>query len=225
MTSYLKTMLSGIRQWITAQKADWSQNDETAANYIKGRPCYEDDSGKPVPLPDKYLPTIPAEKLPTIPAEKLPTEAVQYNSKYERQKVYTWDGNTDGLISFTSNGSPCYKISDDVLDIDAINSVKVTFSNGATATSIYKIDSFFQASECYVVTKAGTYKTQYNETVNVPEPGIYLVKNKGSNVYVKKAEFTFLYNVECILMHGMDNKRYAIYINESGALTTEAVTD
>lgn len=71
MTSYLKTMLAGLRQWITAQKADWSQNDATAASYIKGRPCYEDDSGKTVPLPAKYLPTIPAEKLPTIPAEKL----------------------------------------------------------------------------------------------------------------------------------------------------------
>ena len=71
MTSYLQTMLAGLRQWITAQKADWSQNDETAANYIKGRPCYEDASGKTVPLPAKYLPPIPAEKLPTIPAEKV----------------------------------------------------------------------------------------------------------------------------------------------------------
>ena len=56
MTSYLKTMLAGLRQWITAQKADWNQNDETAANYIKGRPCYDDDSGKAVPLPDKFIP-------------------------------------------------------------------------------------------------------------------------------------------------------------------------
>ena len=71
MTSYLKTLLAGLRQWITEQKPDWNQNDETAANYIKGRPCYEDDSGTVVPLPAKYLPTIPAEKLPTIPAEKL----------------------------------------------------------------------------------------------------------------------------------------------------------
>ena len=43
MTSYLKTMLAGLRHWVTAQKADWSQNDETAANFIKGRPCYDTD--------------------------------------------------------------------------------------------------------------------------------------------------------------------------------------
>lgn len=63
MISYIKTILSGIKQWVSSQKADWNQNDETAANYIKGRPCYEDDSGKPVPLPTKYLPTIPSEKV------------------------------------------------------------------------------------------------------------------------------------------------------------------
>ena len=70
MTSYLKTMLSGLRQWITAQKADWSQNDETAANFIKGRPCYDDDSGKAVPLPDKFIPaTIQRTGGPVILAD------------------------------------------------------------------------------------------------------------------------------------------------------------
>ena len=226
MTSYLQTMLAGLRQWITAQKADWSQNDETAASYIKGRPCYEDDSGKPVPLPAKYLPTIPAEKLPEIPAEKLPTEAVQYSTHTaEVQKVYTWDGNTDGLISFTSNGSPCCKISDDVFDIDAINSVIVTSSNGVTVTSIYKIDSFFQAGGFYVVTKAGSYKNMDNQNVNVPEPGIYFSKNITNNIYTVKAEIVLLNIVECILMNGAGNKRYAIYINESGALIAETVTE
>ena len=41
MISYLQTMLAGLRQWITAQKADWNQNDETAVDYIKNRPFYE----------------------------------------------------------------------------------------------------------------------------------------------------------------------------------------
>ena len=41
MTSYLKTMLSGLRQWITAQKADWNQNDETKIDFIKNKPVEE----------------------------------------------------------------------------------------------------------------------------------------------------------------------------------------
>ena len=41
MTSYLKTMLAGLRQWITAQKADWNQNDETKIDFIKNKPVEE----------------------------------------------------------------------------------------------------------------------------------------------------------------------------------------
>lgn len=100
MTSYLKTMLAGLRQWITAQKADWSQNDETAANYIKGRPCYVDDSGKAVPLPAKYLPAIPAEKLPAIPAEKLPTIPAEKLAKTFVIKI-----NVEAPVLFASTGA------------------------------------------------------------------------------------------------------------------------
>lgn len=41
MTSYLKTMLSGIKNWVTAQKPDWNQNDETKIDFIKNKPIEE----------------------------------------------------------------------------------------------------------------------------------------------------------------------------------------
>ena len=41
MTSYLKTMLAGLRQWITEQKPDWNQNDETKIDFIKNKPVEE----------------------------------------------------------------------------------------------------------------------------------------------------------------------------------------
>ena len=43
MNNYMKPIVSSLKQWVASQKADWNQNDETAANYIKGRPCYETD--------------------------------------------------------------------------------------------------------------------------------------------------------------------------------------
>ena len=43
MTSYLKTLLAGLRHWITAQKADWSQNDPTQPDYIKNRTHFYKD--------------------------------------------------------------------------------------------------------------------------------------------------------------------------------------
>ena len=108
MTSYLQTMLAGLRQWITEQKADWNQNDETAANYIKGRPCYEDASGKTVPLPAKYLPTIPADKLPTIPVEKLPTipaEKLPTIPAEKLAKTFVIKVKVEATVLFTSTGS------------------------------------------------------------------------------------------------------------------------
>lgn len=111
MMSYLQTMLAGLRQWITAHKPDWSQNDETAANFIKGRPCYEDDSGNAVPLPAKYLPTIPAEKLPTIPAKKLPTiPAEKLPDVFETKDLVVELGNF-GFDTLTQSTQPSFNFS------------------------------------------------------------------------------------------------------------------
>ena len=41
MISYLQTMLAGLRQWITEQKPDWNQNDETKIDFIKNKPGEE----------------------------------------------------------------------------------------------------------------------------------------------------------------------------------------
>lgn len=43
MTSYLQTMLAGLRHWITAQRADWNQNDPTQPDYIKNRTHFYKD--------------------------------------------------------------------------------------------------------------------------------------------------------------------------------------
>lgn len=96
MTSYLKTMLAGLRQWITAQKADWNQNDETAANYIKGRPCYETDPKMEYLVKDE---TVTLETLESLPGDwaigKLAT-----NISLEDGKTYTvtWDGKEYSVV-------------------------------------------------------------------------------------------------------------------------------
>lgn len=96
MTSYLKTMLSGLRQWITAQKADWSQNDETAANYIKGRPCYDTDPKMEYLVKDQ---TVTLEDV-----EGLPNGWAAFQMKtliaLEPGKAYnvTWDGKQYSVI-------------------------------------------------------------------------------------------------------------------------------
>lgn len=98
MTSYLKTMLSGLRQWITAQKPDWSQNDETAANFIKGRPCYDTDPKMEYLVKDQTVTLEAMEGLADGWA------ALQLDSliALEVGKTYnvTWDGKQYSVVSY-----------------------------------------------------------------------------------------------------------------------------
>lgn len=42
MNNYMKTIISGLKQWVSSQKSDWNQNDSSSANYIKNRTHYVD---------------------------------------------------------------------------------------------------------------------------------------------------------------------------------------
>lgn len=42
MNNYMKTIISGLKQWVSAQKSDWNQNDSSAANFVKNRPFYSE---------------------------------------------------------------------------------------------------------------------------------------------------------------------------------------
>ena len=42
MNNYMKTIISGLKQWVSSQKSDWKQNDSSAPNYVKNRTHYEE---------------------------------------------------------------------------------------------------------------------------------------------------------------------------------------
>ena len=89
MTSYLKTMLAGLRQWITDQKPDWNQNDETAANYIKGRPCYDTDPRMEYLVKDQ---TVTLETLEGAPGDwAIAKLATNISLKAGKTYTVTWD--------------------------------------------------------------------------------------------------------------------------------------
>lgn len=156
MISYLKTMLAGLRQWITAQKADWNQNDETAANYIKGRPCYEDDSGTVVPLPAKYLPTISVGKVSGLASVATsgkysdltgtPTDIVRYDtlqSLTDAQKTRARTNIGAGTSSFDGNYNnltnvPCKKVYSYGSYVTIWNSSQPTETSPAGYKFLYK---------------------------------------------------------------------------------------
>lgn len=43
MNNYMKTIISGLKQWVSSQKSDWNQNDSSAANFIKNKPFYSEE--------------------------------------------------------------------------------------------------------------------------------------------------------------------------------------
>lgn len=96
MTSYLKTMLAGLRQWITAQKADWNQNDETAANYIKGRPCYETDPKMEYLIKDE---TVTLEAVEGAPGDWAVAKlSSPISLKAGKTYTVTWDGKEYSVV-------------------------------------------------------------------------------------------------------------------------------
>ena len=233
MTSYLKTMLAGLRHWVTAQKADWSQNDEKAANYIKGRPCYEDDSGKPVPLPAKYLPTIPAEKLPTIPAEKLPEipekELLSFLfSKVQKTFEGSFDKVTEGRDTFVYNASNYYKISEFSPRREDVISFSGTRANGDVLSFINEGENCCEYGFFVVVYQAGQCRLTVGSTIqsfNAPSAGLYAAYDSG-NAFMSAGTYNFtLRLVRNIIQSSTTFKRYYLDVDETGALTTETVTE
>lgn len=241
MTSYLKTMLSGLRQWITAQKADWRQNDETAASYIKGRPCYEDDSGTVVPLPAKYLPQIPAEKLPAIPAGKLPTipaeklpeipeEKLPSSLFHKVQKTFegTFDKVTDGRDTFVFNAFHYYKISEFSPRHEDVISFSGTFESGTVLSTIFEGENCCGYGSFIVVYQAGQCRLTAGSTIlsfNAPSAGLY-AKYASGNIQMTAGTYNFaLRLVRNIIQSSTTFRRYYLDVDETGALTTEAVTE
>lgn len=241
MTSYLQTMLSGLRKWITAQKADWSQNDETAANYIKGRPCYEDGSGKAVPLPVKYLPTIPAKKLPTIPAEKLPeipaeklpeipTEKLPSSIHTVEQKTFdgSFDKVTEGRDTFVYNAFHYYKISEFSPNREDVISFSGTRENGHVLSGITEGENCCEYGFFVVVYQAGQCRLTVGSTIqsfNAPSAGLY-ARYKSGNDFMTAGTYNFtLRLVRNIIQSSTTFKRYYLDVDDRGALTTEAVTE
>ena len=79
-----------------AIQADWNQNDETAANYIKGRPCYETDPKMEYLVKDE---TVTLETLKDLPGDWA-IAVLATNISLEDGKTYTvtWDGKEYSVV-------------------------------------------------------------------------------------------------------------------------------
>lgn len=174
---------------------DWEQNDKTAPDYIKNRPFYINTS------PHKI----------------------------------EWDGDTAGK---TAVGGMYYKVSNITPDVLTLKNIKIVMSNGTQWSSEdvwSSIDEYWQVGEYAVICIKVKNTSVVSLGLTFEETGLYFRKSNG--IYVSNLEYMFAGYVaidekflpartEIIMKSSTVGsvKKFKITVDDSGTLTTTAVT-
>mgnify|MGYP003500761965 CR=1 FL=1 len=169
MNNYMKTIISGLKQWVSSQKSDWNQNDSSAVNFIKNRPFYSEEKEKVLFSIDS-LP-IPAFAL-TQPLVKGNTYTVVFNGityqclakEYDgyimigNNAIYEYDGGVE-----TNTGEP-FAIKQEVNSTNAFLYCDDTITGApslsisGTVEEVHQIDSkYVPIPELADVALSGNY--------------------------------------------------------------------
>lgn len=174
---------------------DWEQNDSTANDYIKNRPFYINTS------PHKI----------------------------------DWDGDTAGK---TAVGGMYYKVSNITPDVLTLKNIKIVMSNGTqwSKEDVWSsIDEYWQVGEYAVICITVENTSVVSLGLTFEETGLYFSKSNG--IYVSNFEYMSAYYVaidekylpartEIIMKSSTEGsiKKFKITVDDSGTLTTTAVT-
>lgn len=109
MNNYMKTIISGLKHWVSSQKSDWNQNDPKATNYVKNRTHYVyEDEVEVLPLTKL---TDSVSDLGEFTGYILSNLLIKLDTKYKikfDEEIYTCFGYTDSLqpdAIFLGNGA------------------------------------------------------------------------------------------------------------------------
>lgn len=174
---------------------DWDQNDKTAPDYIKNRPFYINTS------PHKI----------------------------------EWDGDTAGK---TAVGGMYYKVSNITPDVLTLKNIKIVMSNGTQWSSEdawSSVDEYWEVGEDAVICIKVENTSVVSLGLTFAETGLYFRKSNG--IYVSNFEYMNAYYVaidekflpartEIIMKSSTVGsvKKFKITVDDSGTLTTTAVT-
>lgn len=99
MNNYIKTIISGLKQWVSAQitksKSDWNQNDSSATNYVKNRTHYSYE---------KEIVFLPNTNLTEYDMDGVGESAINLPSAIKAGQEYNviFDGNTYSCVGYTN---------------------------------------------------------------------------------------------------------------------------
>lgn len=144
-------------------------------------------------------------------------------------EVYTieWDGNTDGLDTFTSNGFPYYKVSDLVVPFEHVVTAKTRDNKGNKVTECIECSNCYALRKAYVITQAGKCVNEHDQGFTAPSTGVYFQKydyTTGTE-WTEYAEIDTRRENSILYLTNPSGVKYAITVDDSGALDTNIVSD
>ena len=145
-------------------------------------------------------------------------------------------------VSLTPTPDYIYKVSDEVPELTYVKTVKETirmfggkdstyiYSEESEIAPIYRGDGIMWAGHVAMAARAGelTYHNtvmEQNITYSYPSAGIYIKYNPQNDTGLKSASYHLCAEKIGIYLNSLSGKEFMITVDDSGALTTEAVTE
>ena len=156
----------------------------------------------------------------------LPSNLVTYhNSDSSGKLILDWDGDSNGLDSFTFNAMKYCKISNATIPFDLVTSVyTVRKMNSGTyvATDFYMGEGCYNVGCAIVVYEAGVHRLSPNNdstmfSFTAPSPGIYVLGN--SNNYCIRLEIYGDFGAKYLKLVDANANDYYLGVDENGNLT------
>ena len=149
-------------------------------------------------------------------------------SKVQKTFDGSFDKVTEGRDTFVYNAFHYYKISEFSPSREDVISFSGTRANGHVWSSITEGENCCEYGFFVVVYKAGQCRITDSGTIfsfNAPSAGLYACYESGND-----SQTAGTYNFTCMLVRNIIQssttfKRYYLDVDETGALTTEAVTE
>ena len=156
-------------------------------------------------------------------AHKLNTDFLQDDvpkyGKVGELMVFEWDGNTEGLDTFVDNGIPFYKVSDVVIPVEHIVSLKSERSDGHTSEDVYT-----NSYGCLVGQYSAAIVTNA-ENNNIPSNGVYFRYTAENGIRCLRVEIDTRRENTILYLNNPSGVKYAITVDDSGVLSATEVTE
>lgn len=148
MNNYMKAIISGLKQWVSAQiaknKSDWNQNDANAANYVKNRTHY---------TYEKEIVLLPSTSLVENDADGVGVSALNLSSAIKVGQEYkiVFDENEYSCVGSTDSNMPGFIILGNMNVVESMIGVDLA-DTGEPFMFVYDSSSRALAANAYVYT-------------------------------------------------------------------------